>query len=610
MIGTVLAERYRLEEKLGEGGMGVVYRAEDQHLRRQVAVKILDPHLAEDEAVVRRFQAEAQAAARLNHPHICQVYDSGEDAGVHYIVMEYLPEPDLKAIIRGYAPLPLRKVLEVGIQTCEALDYAHRHGVVHRDIKPQNLLFTDEGVLKVADFGLARALEEQRAEPEMPLGTVPYAPPEQVRGLEAAPTADLYSLGAVLYECMTRQVPFRGSTPAEVLANQMRSRPSSPRAVNPGVSPSAEFIVNKALDKEPSRRYRSAAEMLADLRTVRTGGDLVRTGVLPMEVREAGNRGSRRSEPPPDERRRAGGKTARLIGYAVAAIVVLAVAYVCFAVLRQLFFPPSANPVVSVPRVLGKTEAEAKQILEGQGLRLGEVRYDDKEGMEPGVVIEQIPRPEDRLEENGVVNVTVNRIKEEVIVPDVTGMTTKQAKRTLGDADLRLGEAKKEYDARIPAGRIVEQKVKPGVKVLRGQDIAVVVSKGPEPEEPVVSPPEPASDRSGAGASGDVDLVIDLPPNVSVTEDTSARLDPGVRQFIVSISVRGQREGQHIQVIKKDDDRPGGVAVLDVQLNPGEHRTKSFTGVGSTTVEVWHDNKLVGRPWRFEAPPSETGAGP
>ena len=193
MKGRLLAGRYQIEEELGRGGMAVVYRAFDRSLERHVAVKVLHRQLGGDEAIVARFRAEAQAAARLSHPSIAQIYDTGADEGDYFIVMEYLPEPDLKSIIRNYAPLPPHKVAEVAIQACEALGYAHQHGIVHRDVKPHNILFTTDGRAKLVDFGIAAAAG-QRINDGVLIGSAHYLSPEEVRGNAPTPQSDIYSL--------------------------------------------------------------------------------------------------------------------------------------------------------------------------------------------------------------------------------------------------------------------------------------------------------------------------------------------------------------------------------------------------------------------------------
>ena len=228
MVGSLVAGRYRLDGVIGEGGVAVVYKAFDITLERDVAVKVLREELVANPESVARFRREAHAAAKLNHPNIVQIYDTGVDDDIYFIVMEYLPEPDLKKIIQEYSPLPLRKVLEVCIQCARALAYAHKQGLVHRDIKPHNILFTNDGRVKLSDFGIAAVIGEHGVtEGGLVLGSAYYISPEQAQGGPATIQSDLYSLGVVMFECLTGRTPFTGASGAEVAAKHVRERPPS-----------------------------------------------------------------------------------------------------------------------------------------------------------------------------------------------------------------------------------------------------------------------------------------------------------------------------------------------------------------------------------------------
>ena len=266
MTGSLVAGRYRLDSLIGEGGVAFVYKGLDTVLEREVAIKVLRPEMAEHADAVARFRREAHSAAKLNHPNIVQIYDTGVEGDTHYIVMEYLPEPDLKRIIKEYAPLPLRKVLEVSIQCARALAYAHKQGLVHRDVKPHNILFTDDGRVKLSDFGIAAAIGDAGlTDAGLVLGTSYYISPEQAQGAPATAQSDIYSLGVVMFECVTGRPPFTGATPAEIAAKHVRERPPALRSLNPNITPSAEFVINKAMARELPRRYRGAEELLVDL---------------------------------------------------------------------------------------------------------------------------------------------------------------------------------------------------------------------------------------------------------------------------------------------------------------------------------------------------------
>ncbi len=266
LTGTILGGRYEIAEKLGAGGMAVVYRAQDTLLQRPVTVKVLRSEFAADENVVKRFRREAQAAAALSHPNIVGVYDVGRQDDVHYIVMEYVQGKSLKEEIAERGPLPPEESVRIARQICEALRHAHAHHIIHRDVKPHNVLITPEGRVKVADFGIAGAATGSTVTyPGALLGTVYYFSPEQAQGRYGDQRSDLYALGVVLYEMLTGQVPFEGESPISVALKHIREAVPSPREINPRVPPSAERVVLKAMAKEQERRYQTAAEMLRDL---------------------------------------------------------------------------------------------------------------------------------------------------------------------------------------------------------------------------------------------------------------------------------------------------------------------------------------------------------
>ncbi|MCL6581740.1 MAG: Stk1 family PASTA domain-containing Ser/Thr kinase, partial [Firmicutes bacterium] len=266
LLGVVLGGRYEILEKLGAGGMAVVYRAVDTLLQRPVTVKVLRSELAGDEAVVKRFRREAQSAASLSHPNVVGVYDVGRQDDVHYIVMEYVEGKSLKDIIAERGPLPAEEALRIARQICEALRHAHGHHIIHRDVKPHNVLITPEGRAKVTDFGIAGAATTSTVTyPGVLLGTVYYFSPEQAQGKYGDERSDLYALGVVLYEMLTGRVPFEGESPVSVALKQIREEPRPLRELNPRVPPAAERVVLRAMAKAPELRYQSAAEMLKDL---------------------------------------------------------------------------------------------------------------------------------------------------------------------------------------------------------------------------------------------------------------------------------------------------------------------------------------------------------
>src|SRR3989440_5585683 len=271
LIDTLFDGRYRIQRKLGAGGMADVYLAEDQELGRRVAIKILNGRHANYDQFIERFRREAKNAAALNHPSIVSIYDRGEAEDTYYIAMEFLDGRTLKELIVGRGAAPINVAVEYGRQILSALRFAHRHGIVHRDIKPHNVLVDAEGRVKVTDFGIARAGTSQMTETGSLVATAQYPPPEQARGGEVDPRSDLYSLGVVLYELLTGKTPFDGETPVEIAMKHLSNAPQPPSKLRQDIPPELDMVVLRALAKNPDDRYQSADEMEADLERVARG---------------------------------------------------------------------------------------------------------------------------------------------------------------------------------------------------------------------------------------------------------------------------------------------------------------------------------------------------
>src|SRR3954465_5501812 len=290
----LLSNRYELGDTLGYGGMSEVHRGRDVRLGRDVAVKVLRADLARDPQFQERFRREAQNAAALNHPAIVAVYDTGETRTEHgplpYIVMEYVDGRTLRDIVKTEGPLPGQRAMEIMADVCAALDFSHRHGIVHRDVKPANVMITKTGAVKVMDFGIARAVADGQAavtQTAAVIGTAQYLSPEQARGEAVDARSDVYAAGCVLFELLTGEPPFTGDSPVAVAYQHVREDPRSPSEVNPAVTPQLDAIVLKALSKNPVNRYQSAAEMRADLVRVRSGQQPLAPVVMSEDERTA-----------------------------------------------------------------------------------------------------------------------------------------------------------------------------------------------------------------------------------------------------------------------------------------------------------------------------------
>jgi serine/threonine-protein kinase len=604
MEGSLIAGRYRLDSRIGEGGLATVYKGLDITLERPVAVKILRPDMATNADALMRFRREAHAAAKLNHPNIVQLYDTGVDGDVYYIVMEYLPEPDLKRIIREYAPLPLRKVLEVSIQAARALTYAHRQGLIHRDVKPHNILFTDDGRVKLSDFGIVAAAGEHGLTADgQVLGSAYYISPEQAQGGPATAQSDIYSLGVVMFECVTGRVPFTGATAAEIAAKHVRERPPALRGLNPSITPSAEFVINKAMAREAVRRYRTADEMLTDLEKLADGVELDRTGVLGVPSDEATLQLSPTQmpavEPQPTSRpaavtsvpvlgpaSRPPEKTPANVAAATAVAVIVAIAAlvgVAFLV-KAAFYPGQAPRKVTVPPVKGLTLSRAEADLIKAGLKRGKVAYVEAETAPEGTVVDQVPGIGETVEPGTTVDLTLSRGKQTATVPNVAERTVAEATERLEQAGLQLGETEQIFHESVPAGLVVKQVPAPGLKAEAGTPVDLTVSKGPEQAKAEPVPPE-------TGDQADVadDPVVDIR-----ADEAFSSSKPGERRLIVKISAMGTEMGQRIQIVKNDE---AGREVVAATMDPGASREFPIKVVGNATIEVLHNDRSV-----FSAP--------
>ena len=613
MEGTLIAGRYRVDALIGEGGMALVYRGTDTTLDRRVAIKILRPGLSEQHDVVARFRREAHAAAKLNHPNIVQIYDTGVDDGRYYIVMEYLPEMNLKEVIKRYAPLPLDKVVEVAMACCEGLAHAHRQGIVHRDVKPHNVLFTDDGRAKLSDFGIAAAAGEAGlTEDGKVLGSAHYISPEQAQGAAAGPLSDVYSLGVTLYEAMTGRLPFNGETAADIAAQHLREAPPSPRTVNPDIPPAAEFIIQKAMARDPQRRYRSADEMLADLRKLERGLDLDQTGVLPPTPPDAtvalprAPESARRpqpayEEPPaaqpvrpvsaaPRRPRQESSANAALAGVGVGLLAVLVIVAVVWLV-RAAFYPHATPTMIEVPNVKGLTEQQARDAIEERGLVVGRVEQQFSDLLPQGEVTEQQPAPGQMVQSGSTVDLVVNLGQETVSVIDVAGTRVERAQALLEADGLTLGQVTEYFHETEPAGIIFEQDPRPGTRVDKGTGVDVSISKGPEEEAPPEEPTEPEPDETvenGGETPGEEPQAADPRVFVDQVGETEAS---GVRKFQVRVIATGEAPDQQIEVRYRDES--GYERHEDFSLQPGDSRIVEIRTEGTVTITVYHQEGVV-----------------
>ena len=551
LTGTLFAGRYRVTRKLGGGGMADVYLAEDQELGRRVAVKILHERYANDDQFVERFRREATHAAGLSHPNIVSIFDRGETDGSYFIVMEYVEGRTLKELIRSRGPCPIPVAIAYTRQILAALRYAHRNGVIHRDIKPHNVIVDPEGVVKVTDFGIARAGASQMTEEGAIIGTAQYLSPEQARGAPVDQTSDLYSTGIVLFELLTAGVPFSGETPVEIAMKHLSEVPEAPSELRAEVPDDLDLVVLRALSKEPAERYQSAAAMDADLETVAHGGH------VPDETAEAativlggGRAIDSTAETQVVRRTRTGGpgyppqfdptRPRRrpvwpwLVG-AGALIALLIGGLLLFDTVRQQL--EDAKPV-AVPYVVGLQQAQAVNLITDKDL-VPRVRRVSNSDVEEGVVFAQSPTEGTRVEEETVVLIDVSSGKPEVSIPTVVGQSRDSAVAELTQAGLDAQVVEVSSDRE--EGTVTAQQPGAGLVVVEGTRVRINVSTGPRPVSVpnVVNLPydQAASELQQAGFGVTrVDVASDLARGIVVDQDPSGGSESS-RGSTVTLSV-------------------------------------------------------------------------
>jgi serine/threonine-protein kinase len=552
LTGSLFAARYRVTRKLGGGGMADVYLAEDQELGRRVAVKILHGRYANDDQFVERFRREATHAAGLSHPNIVSIYDRGTTDGSYFIVMEYVEGRTLKELIRSRGPCPIPVAIAYARQILAALRYAHRNGVIHRDIKPHNVIVDPEGVVKVTDFGIARAGPSQMTEEGAIIGTAQYLSPEQARGAPVDQTSDLYSTGIVLYELLTGEVPFTGETPVEIAMKHLSEVPDAPSELRPEVPDDLDLVVLRALAKEPPDRYQSAAAMDADLETVARGGHvpgetaeaatIVLAGGRTADAATAVTQVTRRPRPggpgtpPPFEPRppRRGPLWPWLAGLGVL-LALLVGGFLLFDTIKSQF---DGAEQVAVPYLVGIPQASAVNQITDRGL-VPNVRRISNSDVEEGLVFAQDPPAGTRRDKETVVRIDVSAGKPEVTIPSVVGQSEADAVAELTRAglDFRVVEVNSERDE----GTVTAQAPDAGLVVVEGTQVRINVSKGPKPVTvpTVINLPydQAAAElrRAGFGVTR-VNVDSDLAEGIVVDQDPTGGSE-GSKGTTVTVSV-------------------------------------------------------------------------
>jgi serine/threonine-protein kinase len=626
LIGSVFDGRYRIERKLGAGGMADVYLAEDQELGRRVAIKILNDRHAADDSFIERFRREAKNAAGLSHPNIVSIYDRGEAEGTYYIAMEYLDGRSLKELIVGRGPAPIKVAIDYARQILAAVGFAHKHGIVHRDIKPHNVLVGGEGRLKVTDFGIARSGASQMTEVGSIIGTAQYLSPEQARGAPVDQTSDLYAVGVVLYEMLTGQVPFTGDTPLEIAMKHLSEVPVPPSELRPEVPHDLDSVVLRALAKDPHERYRSAEEMDADLQRVLEGmpvdpatetaatAVLSGAGVMAAAPTSVMSRptvlppvssGPPGSTPPagyygyegPPRRRRP------IWPWVLSILLLIAAAAAAWFAYTKIQDQLDSNKPVAVPAVAGIQEQLAVKKIRDAEL-VPSISHQASTDVDKGVVISQSPDPGTKVQKHQTVELVVSKGPPTVAVPSVIGQNRDAAISALVNAGL----SPKAYPvpSSKPVDTVTGQDPAAGKVVEKGSSVRINYSSGPaevdipnvvglsydqassslqaqgfgvkrtnvdsdQPKDTVVS--QSPSSRAPSGAT--ITLNVSKGPKMSTVPDVTSQ-DTGSAKSTL------QAAGFTVQVQQQDVNDPGLVGIVLSQSPTGGTQAKQGSTVTIT----------------------------
>ena len=570
----VIDGRYRLIERVGSGGMAEVWAAEDLQLGRKVALKLLHRRFSEDPEFVERFKREASSAASLQHPNVVSTYDRGQWDGTYYIAMEFLEGRSLKQLVREEGPLEPLRAIDLTIQILRAARFAHQRGVVHRDIKPHNVIVDAEGRAKVTDFGIARAGASDMTETGSIMGTAQYLSPEQAQGHAVSPESDLYAIGIVLHEMLTGRVPFDGDSAVTIALKQISEAPVPPSAWNPAVPPELDAIVLHALEKSPAARFSTADEFIAALegaadriaRGEAVAPGTVAFGAVPAELPPPPPvqdiTGHATDEPPPDD-----GKRKRW-PWIVAAIALLCIAGGLIALAASGAF--TSTPQVTVPKVVGLNATTAQTVLEREGFKASIQRFvnnappDEVFGQDPGAGV--------KADKGATVVVRVSNGPPQTTVPDVINSSTKDAKKALKQAGFKV-KTQQEFSDTVPQGEVIRTIPGPGERADQGSTVTIVTSKG---TQPITVPNVVGQSRDSAQST-----LENAGFKVNATEQESADVQAGdvISQNPTASTTAGKGSTVTITVAKA----PPQVAVPDVQ---GQRRSEASAALRSAGFKV------------------------
>lgn len=590
MNGTTLGSRYELIEIIGEGGMSTVFKARDRILDRIVAVKVLKDEFSKDIGFVEKFKTEALSAASISHPNIVNIYDVGQEKDVHYIVMEYVDGKTLKDVIRKNAPLPISQAVDIAIMVCDGVHHAHEKGIIHRDIKPHNILITEQGMVKVADFGIARAVSAGTITyGNNIVGSVHYFSPEQARGEVINRTTDIYSIGCILYEMVTGKVPFDAESPITVALRHIHDEPPSPRLKNPEIPLALEGIIFRAMEKVPGRRFQTAQDMRNALLNVHNAKAAVMSSGLEKGVDKVKKR------------------KIKPVGVALIAIAIVGL-------LSGVLFMTGGNifgKEVAVPDIVGMNMAKADEELSKLGLIMNVIARQNDPAVEKDSIISQDPGKGRKVKAGRQISVVVSTGSEQVKVPNITGVNIKDATTRLTNKGLNLGTPQEVFDEKYEAGIVISQKPAADTLVGSGTNVDVVVSKGKTPNKVTMPELKGLSLTNATKKLQDNKLVLgdvkrqqsnafyndqvsaqDTAAGVLVDEGTKVNITistgPGPTSKTKRLQFDLPSDQQFYNVVISVNDAQGERVVYNVMHRAGENVNVgiNYFGTGTAKVEI------------------------
>jgi len=635
MLGKVLNERYKILKELGKGGMAIVFEAQDLLLDRKVALKMLRPEYVNDKDFVKRFRHEAKAVARLSHPNVVNIFDIGQDEDCQYLVMEDIEGDNLKDLINERGHLDVVEALNIAKQISAALVVAHRNNIIHCDIKPHNILITDDKQVKVTDFGIARAVTSTTMTiTDTIVGSAHYFSPEQARGGEIKARSDLYSLGIVLYEMLTGEVPFRGDSPISVALKHIQETPKKPTLINPDIPSEVEQLVIRAIAKDPSDRFTTAENMKNKIESIL---DIYSKNSL-LSKRDAIDHGDtmviNKSELKNSNLKNRNGKKAKnereYLTYNEPKAsspwikwLVLVIAFIMITTLGVFIFYRNYMdiPVVEVPDIVGMNIEDARKEIAQVGLQLEMqnegVHHPD---IAEGDIISQYPLGGERVRQTRNVRITVSLGPAILTAPDLTGLTIREANVILDNQKLSLGNIEEEYSDSISEGRIISQEPEAGEETGTENQINIILSKGAQPfmievpnllgleQEDAVSLLENSNFTIGQisqkmtkrflsnqvaeqGYDPGVEIPegskIDLTISSGLINTENATIHKG---FTMRYSVPSGSWEQAVEVLIIDNN--GRDTIYEGIHNPGDNISVFFNSVGPTRYEIYINNQL------------------